>query len=323
MAGKNNKSVKYFTANHIHPANLERHGKPAQKRKKLQTAGLWCSFLIFLFVSCQSTQKITASLENSNFIPLDSGGSVYIIANVKQALPFFDLLPLEKLNDRQISRLLKKTDYIAAAVFPEENGKIFQSAARGNYPKSSAALALGFDKRFKKQRSAYGSYWYSNTDGLSLILNSKQAFVVFSGNNVPVNPAAALGVQMPEGFREFSLGYPVSFWLENPASLIAGILSKTGAPVQFSVRQVFINLYYTAKNQYEALIRMQFENASYARAMTAILNLAGNFSPGSPFAALFFANPPVLNGRNIDIKTSSLSGEELSLLLEMFLLYLT
>jgi len=325
MASENSKSVKnIFTTNDIHLTTLKRPGKSTQTRIKLQTTSLWCLCLIFLFASCQSTQKMSyANLENSNFIPLDSGGSLYIVANVRQALPIFDLLSVEKLNDKQINQMLKKTDYFAAAIFPEKDGKIFQSAAWGNYPKFSVALALSFDRRFKKQRSADGAYWYSNADGLSLILNSKQAFVVFSGNNVSVNPAAASGVEMPQGFREFSLGYPVSCWLENPASLIAVILSKTGVPVQFSVQQIFINLYYTARNQCEALIRMQFENASYARAMTAILNLAGNFSADSPFAALFFANPPVLNGRNINIKTSPLSGEELSLLLEMYLLYLT
>jgi hypothetical protein len=65
-----------------------------------------------------------------------------------------------------------------------------------------------------------------------------------------------------------------------------------------------------------------------ARTIAALLALANIFSDQnsiidqpSIMALIFFANPPVLYGRSLDIKTAVLSEKEITLLLQMFLLY--
>jgi hypothetical protein len=101
-----------------------------------------------------------------------------------------------------------------------------------------------------------------------------------------------------------------------------------GVPLNFPVQKLFISLYpaeiKNSVEQYEAQIRMRFENAVYARGAAVIFSLAGNITPDESdvLQTIFFSNPPVVNGSNIDIKTTALSGGEITLLLETFLLYL-
>jgi hypothetical protein len=98
------------------------------------------------------------------------------------------------------------------------------------------------------------------------------------------------------------------------------VLNQAGIPVRFPVQNLFFNLFPVANNRYEAVIRLQFENASQARGMAAILGLAGGFTSDDPnmmIAALFLANSPVQNGRNVDIKTAVLTEMEITQLLKI------
>ena len=284
--------------------------------------------IILLFISCKSTPNLpgTAFLENQNF-PLNSGGSVYIFADVKQARPIIDLIPISELKDRQARQMLDRTDFFSAAFFPQGNSSNLhlQLAAWGNYPKFWAGIAFRFSRNWKKRQTAENqSYWYSQKDGLSISLGSKQAFAAASMlEDAPLTPFAAEPfAEIPEGFVDFRNGSPLSCWIDNPAPLFSQILKNSGVPLNFPVRQLFVNLYPVEQNEYEALIRMQFDNALQARSMAAVFSLAGSFMADDAISAVFFANPPVINGGNIDIKTSVLSESGIALLLEMFLLYL-
>jgi hypothetical protein len=257
-------------------------------------------------------------MENS-FALLDKGALMYVFVDVKQAYPVLNLLPVELLNNKQTRKMIDKTSFCAAALFPQENRLLFQAAAWGNFPSFRATMAFRFNRHWKKQKSAEGPYWHSSTNNLSLVLNSRQALVA-SSSAYPA--AAAPGVKTPEGFNEFARQSPVSCWIENPAPLLSGILRETGIPLQIPVRQLFVNLYPAAENQCEALIRMRFENAAYARGMMALLNLAGNFSSDSIFTKLLFSNSPVQNGNNIDIKTAVMDERDISLLFELIFIYL-
>ncbi|MCL1958791.1 MAG: hypothetical protein FWF68_04250 [Spirochaetes bacterium] len=282
--------------------------------------------IFFLFLSCQTAPKVQDMPEGT--LPLSKGASVYVIANVKQARPIIELLPIEELNSKQTRQMLEKTDSFAAAVFPQTSARKMQIAANGNYPGLSG-LAFSFNKNWKKQRAESGGiYWYSAESGLSISMNSNQAFVVSSVNKAPVNPVTDVsGVTMPEGFYEFSRGYPVSCWLEDTAPLINRIFSEAEMPVRFPVQYMFINLYPVdssdLQNQYEALVRLQFENALQSRGMAAIFNLASGFTlnDNSMLASILFANPAVQNGRSLDIRTKRLTEKDITLLLETFLLY--
>ncbi|MDR0322173.1 MAG: hypothetical protein LBI28_11770 [Treponema sp.] len=280
-----------------------------------------CSLLI---TNCQTLPSgAQAFLMESGFAPLDSGASAYIFGNVREVRPIIELLPIEELNDRQIRQMLDKTDYVAAAFFPAQSGRRFQLVTWGNYP-SNANMGFTLHSGWEKRRGQLsGSFWYSSAGRISVALNTRQAFVAASLVNEsrdPVTPPP--GMEIPEGFNEFRAGAPLSCWLENPAPAIYRILNEMGIPIRFPVQKLFFNIAPTGE-KFESVIRLQFENATQARGVAAILNLAGGFASSDDFiaSALFLANPPVQNGQNIDIKTAPLSAREISLLLQMFSLY--
>jgi hypothetical protein len=287
--------------------------------------GLIFPCLIFLFLSCQSAPKFSgADLEKKASLPFESGAFVYIFADAVRARSIIDLLPVEELNNRQVKQLLDRTVFFAAALFPQESRHRFQIAAEGNYPSSQAALALSFDKSWQKRRSRTGvKYWYSPLNGLSIMLGPAYAYAATSKTGEPIEPFTPLpGIKIPEGFNEFrkeSYGLsnsPLSCWITNPPVLLNRILE--GLPVQ-SVKNLFFNLFPATEGQYETVIRLQFENQSHARGMAVILSLASGFS-SDPLLSIFLANPPVVNGSAIDIKSAALSEKEIKVLLELFLI---
>jgi hypothetical protein len=269
------------------------------------------------FFSCQTTPVIPdVFMEDAKFVPLASGASVYIFADVEMGKSIINLLPIEELKDRQAAMILDRTNFVTAALFPPESGFRFQLAAWGNFPASRADMAFGMNKNWKKNRSVKGqSYWFSNTERLSIAIASKQIFAAASLNETPVNPFADLpGAEIPEGFNQFRQKAPLSCWLVNPDITIEQFLVAAGIPMRFPLRQLFVNIYSVSAQdgeQYEAVIRFQLESTFQARGMAAILGLAGNFGADDMLAAIFFANPPVQNGNNVDIKTAVLSESEL------------
>ena len=290
-------------------------------------------FILFLIlISCQTTPGMSnVDPENANILPLERGALFYIVADVKKVRPIIERLPIEELNDSQTRQMLDRTNYIAAAVFPQESGRRFQLAAWGNYPASQADFALSFNKNWKKMRSqAGGSYWYSSANRLSLAVGSRQAFAASSLTGDPFDPLSKEGIELPEGFADFRRNAgvisPFSCWLENPAILISRIMNDLGFPLGIPVQKLFINLMPTQEEKYETLIRLQFENAAYARNMIRIFNMAAGLFSGNfdiALASLFFANPPVLNGSNVDIRSAALDEEEIVQLLGFFNTFLT
>ena len=280
-------------------------------------------FLLVLFLSCNTTPKVPDAALMETAVPLDSGASVYIIADVQQARSILGLLPVEELKNRQAVMMLERTVTAAIALFPQESGRRFQIAAWGNYPSFRAGLAFSLNNDWKKLRSEAGQdYWYSETDGLSIALNARQAFVVSSAYKAPAVPAATSGVKIPEGFGEFRRGSPISCWLEEPSRLIDKMLNDSGIPIRIPAEKLFIVLFPEKEGQYEAVIRMVFENTAQARGMAAVFSLASNFAPDksdSLLAAIFFAGQPVQNERSLDIKTPSLSEAEITQLFSLFL----
>jgi len=276
------------------------------------------SFFIF---SCQTMPRIPdAFREDAVNAPLNTGANVYFFANAKEARSIINLLPIQELRDRQTRQMLDRTDYLAAALFPPTSGRRFQLVTWGNYPRSYANMAFSADNNWQSQQSASGhAYWHSSANRLSLAITSKQAFAASSLRNQPLDPfAAEPGVKIPDGFNSFRRNAPLSCWLNNSGLIIERILNDAGIPIRLPVREIFFNLEPSGGN-YQLTARFQFDNASQARGMVALLVLAGNNIPNNQLLALLFSNQPILDGSNVDIKPAPLTESELQSFLDFLL----
>jgi len=327
VAGKDNKSMNYSKRILCAKPHLNQRFTGAQKIKPFFiTAPLCALAVVILFVTCKSIPVIPDSfLENERFLPLETGASVYLIANVVTARSILDLLPIEELKDNQAKDLLSRTGYAVAALFPEESGKRFQLSAWGNYPSFRAGFAFTFDKNWKKQRSSSGgSYWHSAQSGLSIALTSEQAFAASSLNRTPVDPLSSqTGKEIPEGFNDFRAGSPLSFWLEEPDKVISRLFNAAGIPIQFPVQRLFVNIFPSDDNPgfYEADICFQMENTSQSRGMAAIFNLASGFLSGdsdSIISLLLFANRPVQKDQSLIVKSAVLNDSDINMCFKLF-----
>jgi hypothetical protein len=300
------------------------------------------ALLLLLIISCQSSAPTVGSAASidKNGLPLEKGASAYIIANVKEARPIIDKLPIKELEDKNTKQMLDKTEYIAAAVFPlilQQNKMKYQLVGWGNYPSSQAASALSFNSQWKTQKAAAGySYWYSQANGFSITLNKKQLFLAASANDLPAAPITTTPLPLPEGFIEFREAYKrgtfISCWFESPGAMLNQMLNSNGIPLRVPAEKFYVNVlsgynHIARQSYYEAVLRIQFDNALQARAIATALTLAINtlLPEGSvadnALISILLANPPALDGRNLDIQTAQLSEEELTLLLNLFLLY--
>ena len=161
--------------------------------------------------------------------------------------------------------------------------------------------------------------------------------------------AAASGVEYPEGFTEFrgnARSAPFSCWFNDPQPVINKVLEDGGIPIMIPAKKLFMNLLpvtedssnlsekSSAQGQYEAEIKLQFESVSQARGISSALSLAAMFMSAPQdgtqgkdtsvdanlmLVSILFANPPVQEGSNINIKTSALSHTEIELLLKLFM----
>lgn len=311
-------------------------------------ASLGVSLLLFLFISCRTIPEIPdAVMEESEYIPLEPGALVYVFADVQGSRPILDLIQIREMNEKQSKQMLDRTRSAAAALYPPESGRRFQLTAWGDYPSFRAGMAFGMSKNWKKRHSATGGlpYWYSAKDRLSVALNAKQAFVSAPVNDVPDEPFLRTpGLEAPEGFLEFRRGALISCWLEDPAVLINQIFEKMRLPLQLPAERIFVSLFLaadrpesgvivttgeTGDRQYDAMIRIQVSGATQARALVTLFTLARSFIAAgmvqedgpAALAALLFANPPVQDGRNLNIKIDALTGKDIALLFSFFPVY--
>jgi hypothetical protein len=262
-------------------------------------------------------------------VPLESGASVYVFADVKEAAPILDILPIDELKDKQTKQLMDRTDFFAAGLFPKESGRRFQLVSWGNYPTSGAGMALGMNKNWAKMKSKTGQYWYSAEDKLSIALESKQAFAASWLDDKSDTPVTQLpGIALPETFTEFRKNAPFSLWVNDPGPGINRIFDNREIPFPFqiSVQCLFANLFNEEEKdgvkQYRTVIRMQFAEPRQARSIAALFGLARGLLNNSNWlmAKFFFANPHVQEDRNIDVTSGLLTENDISLLLRMILL---
>ncbi|MDR0457263.1 MAG: hypothetical protein LBH20_11350 [Treponema sp.] len=295
-------------------------------------------FLQFCALSCQTASKTTYTMPNeTSSIPLDSGAFGYIFIDVKNSRPILEYVDFNGMNDKQFQQIIDVTYFAMAAVYPPQSPRRYQLAAWGDYPSSRAKMALGASKGWKKMRSAVSGaeYWHSEQQRLSIALNAAQAFVLaVSGNSredaaeISTDPfSAAPGVTAPEGFGAFSRDAVLSCWFDNPGPLINQKLQAMGVPFEFPAERFFISLFPVDEEQrYEAHLRIQVSSETQARGLASVFAIARNFlslqansdNGAAALASILFANPPVLDGKNLNINTTALDGRELALLFKLF-----
>jgi len=290
--------------------------------------------LVFFLFSCRTVPP--TPYEEDRYIPLEAGAVVYIFADVTAAKPILQLLPIPEMNNRQVRQMLERTHTAAAAIFPQESGRRFQLVSQGNYPSFRAGIALRCNRHWRRFNSDEGHrFWHTSTGMLSLVLNSRQAFVAAWTDDTPGDPITpAPGVRYPEGLGDFRKGAVISFWLENPGPRLNSIFDTMGIPLQLPAERIFASLFPAeAEQKYEALIRMRVPTAIQARGLLTLFSIARNFaappmerdaadyglrSINELLAAVLFANPLTLNDRDLNIKTAALSEQEIALLFSLF-----
>jgi hypothetical protein len=302
-------------------------------------------FIVF----CQTPPVIQElSPEATGVIPLEPGGLAYVFVDTKKAAPILEYINIEGLDKKSFQQILDMTNFAAAAVYPRESGKRFRLAALGGYPVSNLKLALGMNRDWKKYRAPVtkAEYWYSSKMQLSVAFNPRQAFLLSTeldsaadqeGNLRPSvsveDPFNTQSTEVPDGFGEFVRGAVISGWHERPGEVITQKLHETGIPLEIPAERLFISLFQaegqTDEILYEARVRIQVQNALLARMIASFLAIARNsVSPNTNgftdandpalLAAVLFANTPVTDGNNIEIKTGTLNGREIALLFELF-----
>jgi len=327
-----------------------------QTGRAVRPVSLFLFFLLCaLLLSCQTAPKTAnAVLDEAGYIPLNPGGFAYIFADIKTARPILNNLSLININDKQLRKMLNRTKSAVAAVYysaeagnvRQESPPLYQLAAWGSYPVSTARMALGASKGWKKQRSSITGtpYWYAEKGGISVAVNPRQANAAVAQGNTPADPFSDQTTPVPEGFGEFRRGAAISCWINTPSSFINQKLREMGIPLELPAEQLFISLFPApqqpdrkSEQRYEARLRILVSSAAQARAITSLFTIARGFfplqefsvqdtsrdnSPGRRFAiiaAFFLANPPVQDGKSLTITTNTLSAREVALLFNMFL----
>jgi hypothetical protein len=221
-----------------------------------------------VLAACATAPK-TPELPLNELLPLDSGATAYILVDVPQARPILNKVNLGGYNSAQLSGILDKTSFAAAALYPPESGQGIRAVAWGNYPSFRAGLAFGTSKEWKRQRSATGkTYWYSAGRRVSLALERNRAFAALdpaaamfapaptgtTAAPVAAREAAAIrgaaagpyaqepGINIPEGFNGFREGAPLALWMENPAGFLDRFLGALRLPIRIPAERLMAAL---------------------------------------------------------------------------------
>jgi hypothetical protein len=256
------------------------------------------------------------------FIPLRENAFVYIFADVKKMGPIIDVIPVNQLKNWQAALAIDRTEIALVALFTGDTGLYFQIVGFGSYPSLAVTLGLFFHRNWKYVFSRRGNYWSSETDRLSVRFSSKEIYAVSWRRNqpqadpVPQEP----GIRMPEGFTAFrhrsGESAPLSLWLDNNNSILDRMFNAEGITTNLPIERLFLNLYHLEDNLFKADLILQARSSALVRNFTTSLSSTGS---GSVLNALFFANPPVQNGRNLEFQSALLSETEIVSLMRIFL----
>jgi hypothetical protein len=298
-----------------------------------------------LFASCAGAPKpsLPWGEKNRELSLLPAGARVYLWADAVKGRPLLDLLSFEGRSGKEAALVLDSTESVAAAVFPEGEGRRFFMAACGVYPRSKANFFLTFNRDWKKLKSANGGrYWYSKKDKLALVLESNLALVSDADpleNFRAENPSSA--------FDDFNHGLVLAGWMKNPSDSLNGFLDSLGSPLQVPAEEFFFGASRTSTDPepWELVFRIKASSPAQARSLLSLFTMArflvmlgaaseeaaedsaedseedaASINPQEA-AMLLFSNIPELDNDLLTIRIPSLNESKIALLFAMFSLY--
>jgi hypothetical protein len=331
---------------------------PLRDKKRVIAPWRLCvSLFLLFFLSCTTATKAPelTPLE-SGILPLDEGASAYALIDMAHGRPILEGISYIPLNDKNMKQMLDKTQSAAMAVFtpsPRDDRR-YQLVSWGNYPASSAGMAFGSNKDWKKQQSVSSNmvYWHSEKSQISVAVSPSRAYVLAAMTKVPHDPIASTeGIKIPEGFGEFAKGAVFSCWFSDPGPLLNQRLKTMSLPLEIPAEQLFICLFQADKKTsaaqpmspaepfYEAQFKIKLPGATQARAVVSLLTLARSFMPApeppppieptdtqdrktqksaAMMIYILFSNPIVQEEESIILKSPPLGVRDISLLFSVF-----
>jgi hypothetical protein len=256
-------------------------------------------------------------------IPLDSNAFMYVLVDIAEMRPLLHIIPAKQLKGQEAEIVIDNTEIALAALFTGDTGRYFQVVGFGSYPSLLATVALAINRNWRYMFTGKDNYWYSTTDRLSVKFGPDEAYAVgWRRTQVnPVNPVAEeSGVKMPEGFIAFrhrsGESAPLSLWLENHDLILNRILNDEGININLPIERLYLNLYLMENNVFKTDIMLRIGSSSHWENFFMDLS---SMKPDSVLKALFFTNPPVQNGRNLEFESALLSEEEIVSLTTIFI----
>jgi hypothetical protein len=141
------------------------------------------------------------------------------------------------------------------------------------------------------------------------------------------------GIKIPDGFGEFAKDSVFSLWLSNPGPALNQRLKEMGIPLEIPAERLFIRVYPSEGQKYEAHIKITLPGAAQARTIVSFLTLARSFmSPetqsgedkstlqnsAAMLSSLLFANSVIQEEGSLLFKLPPIGAQEISLLFSMF-----
>ena len=235
--------------------------------------------------------------------------------------PIIDLIPVSQLKSWQAAQVIDRTEMAVAALFTNDTGRFFQIAGFGSYPNLIVSVALAIDKNWKYLFSGDDHYWYSDASRMSVSLSSEEVYILGWRRTRMKAMYDEPGVKTPEGFIAFrhrsGEPAPLSLWMENQDSILDKMLNGEGITINIPIERLYLNLYHIGNNVFKAELMLQAGSLPFPA--NVVIYLLESGEPDSVLKTLFFANTPVQSDRNIEFPSATLSEEDISSLLKIFM----
>ena len=301
----------------------------------------------FILLSCATSPNLENfdGEDRADFSLLPSGAKIYLWADVEKGRPLLDAVPFAGFDGKNLGGALDRTGTAVAALYPQSAARRFFLAGRGKYPNIRAGMSMAFSRDWKKKKSASGGrYWFSKSLNLGVALGP---YLVFVSDGDPLErPAAAPdgaavldGVKSPPGFEEFRKPCVFAGFLPESHDVVNRFASVMGLPMRIPAKEFFFGASRGPGDEvkWEPLFCMRFASENEAKGLFSLLALArmlmnakgeaaaaegsGPAPAASFLLPLIFENEPELSGRDITLRMTPMTTEELSLLFRIFSVY--